>query len=73
MQYYLSIIAIFKNEAQNFKEWLDHYVWQGLDNFRNWNYFNFMDKRCKKYTLLSDMIKELENGIDPYKKKEKND
>jgi hypothetical protein len=33
MKYYLSIIAIFKNESQNFKEWMQHYLWQGVEHF----------------------------------------
>lgn len=33
MKHYLSIIATFKNESMNIKEWLDHYIWQGVDHF----------------------------------------
>jgi hypothetical protein len=29
----LSVLAIFKNETMNFKEWLNHYLWQGVDHF----------------------------------------
>jgi len=31
--YFLGVLAIFKNEAMNLKEWLDHYIWQGVDKF----------------------------------------
>lgn len=31
--YYLSVLAIFKNETLNLKLWLDHYIWQGVDHF----------------------------------------
>jgi hypothetical protein len=30
---FLSIIAIFNNEAMNMQEWLDHYIWQGVEQF----------------------------------------
>lgn len=31
-KYYLSVLAIFKNERLNLKTWIDHYVWQGVDH-----------------------------------------
>lgn len=31
--YYLSVIAIFKNETMNLKIWLEHYLWQGVEHF----------------------------------------
>jgi hypothetical protein len=31
--YYLSILAIFKNETMNLKVWLEHYLWQGVKHF----------------------------------------
>jgi hypothetical protein len=31
--YYLSILAIFKNETMNLKEWIEHYLWQGVEHF----------------------------------------
>jgi len=31
--YFLSVLAIFKNETMNLKVWLDHYLWQGVDHF----------------------------------------
>ena len=30
--YYLSILAIMKNEAMNLKIWIDHYIWQGVNH-----------------------------------------
>jgi hypothetical protein len=30
--YYFSILAIFKNETMNLKEWINHYLWQGADH-----------------------------------------
>jgi hypothetical protein len=32
-KYYLSIIAIFKNEACGIKEWLDHHIGHGVEHF----------------------------------------
>ena len=29
----LSILAIFKNETMNIVEWMEHYIWQGVDKF----------------------------------------
>ena len=31
--YYLSILAIFKNEAMNLKEWIEHYILNGVEHF----------------------------------------
>ena len=32
-KYYLSLIAMFKNEASGMKEWLDHHIAHGVDHF----------------------------------------
>ena len=32
MKYYFSILATFKNETMNLKEWIEHYFWQGADH-----------------------------------------
>jgi len=32
-KYYLSIIAMFKNEGMIIKEWLDHHIAHGVDHF----------------------------------------
>jgi len=29
--YFLSVLAIFKNETMNLKVWIDHYLWQGVE------------------------------------------
>jgi len=31
--YYLSLLSQFKNETMNLKNWLDHYLWQGVQHF----------------------------------------
>lgn len=31
-QYYVSVLAIFKNESMNIKLWIDHYLWMGIDH-----------------------------------------
>jgi hypothetical protein len=31
--YYLSILAIFKNETHILEEWIEHYLWQGVEHF----------------------------------------
>lgn len=33
MSDFLAVLAIFKNETRNIREWLDHYLWQGADRF----------------------------------------
>ena len=32
-QYYLSIVAIFKNESWILEEWLNHYINEGVEHF----------------------------------------
>ena len=31
--FYLSVLAIFKNETDNLKVWIEHYLWQGVNHF----------------------------------------
>ena len=31
--YYFSLLGIFKNEADGMQEWLEHYLWQGVEHF----------------------------------------
>ena len=31
--YFLSIVAVFKNEAMGMEEWLNHYIMQGVEHF----------------------------------------
>src|SRR5262245_4442121 len=33
MTHYLSILAIFKNEAHIFQEWIEHYLQEGVEHF----------------------------------------
>jgi len=35
---FLSILAIFKNESDIIKEWIDHHIWQGFEHFYLINY-----------------------------------
>jgi len=52
MRYYLSIGAIFKNEANSIEEWLKHYIKRGVDHFY----------------LINDHSKDnFLNIIEPYK------
>ena len=32
-QYYLTIMAIFKNESHIFEEWIEHYIKEGVELF----------------------------------------
>lgn len=58
--YFLSLYAIFKNEAQIFKEWLDHYISQGvehfylIDNGSDDNYKDIIKPYMDKITLFHD-------------------
>ena len=31
--HFVSVLAIFKNEGMNIKEWIEHYIWQGIEHF----------------------------------------
>lgn len=33
MKYFLSIVAIFKNEGHSINEWIEHYILEGVDHF----------------------------------------
>ena len=33
MKFFLSIIAIFKNEGHVLEEWIKHHIWQGVEHF----------------------------------------
>lgn len=33
MKYYLSVVSIFKNESDIMKEWIEHYLMEGVDHF----------------------------------------
>lgn len=49
--YYLSILAIMKNEAMNLRIWIDHYLWQGVDHIY------LIDNGCTDETI--EILKEL--------------
>jgi hypothetical protein len=59
MKYFLSIGAIFKNESNAMKQWLDHYIKEGVEHFymiNNASTDNFMDiiKQYDCITLFND-------------------
>jgi hypothetical protein len=57
--YYLSVLAIFKNETMNLKLWIDHYLWQGVDHF----YLIDNGSNDNPLSILNDYIN---NGIVSY-------
>jgi hypothetical protein len=62
MLYYLSVIAIFKNEKMAINEWLDHYISEGvehfylIDNDSDDNY-KINEKYYNKIDIVFDKIK----------------
>jgi hypothetical protein len=58
MKYYLSIGAIFKDEAGSMEEWLKHYILRGIDHFylindnSSDNYLEIVEKYKDKITLF---------------------
>ena len=52
--YYLSILAIFKNEAKVMKEWLDHHIAHGVDHF---------------YLIDDNSLDNVYDSMDPYLEK----
>lgn len=62
MKYYLSIGAIFKNEANSIEEWLKHYIKRGVDHFyliNDHSTDNFLNiiKPYKSFITLFDFDK----------------
>ena len=57
--YYLSILAIFKNETMNLKLWIEHYLWQGVEHF----YLIDNDSNDNPLTILQEYI---DKGIVTY-------
>ena len=61
--YFLSLFAIFKNEAVIFREWIEHYLNEGvehfylIDNGSNDNYKEIIEKYNDKITLFIDDTK----------------
>ena len=43
MKHYLSVLAIFKNESHIMKEWIEHYIAEGVDHFYLINNFSTDD------------------------------
>lgn len=62
--YFLSIYALFKNEAEIFKEWLEHYLDEGVEHFYlidNGSDDNFIEV-IKPYMDHITLIKDEERG-----------
>ena len=57
--HYLSVLAIFKNETDNLKVWIDHYLWQGVEHF----YLIDNDSTDNPLEILQDYI---DKGIVSY-------
>jgi hypothetical protein len=66
--HYLSIGAIFKNEAHILEEWLDHYIFHGVDHFylindfSTDNYIEIINKYKDKITLFNNLKVEKSRG-----------
>ncbi len=58
-KYKLSIISIFKNETMILKNWLNHYIWQGIEHF----YLIDNDSTDKPLSILQEYI---DNGYVSY-------
>jgi hypothetical protein len=66
--YYLSIGAVFKNEALGLEEWLQHYINRGVEHFYlindnstdNWK--EIIDKYEDKLTIFNNDIPKIING-----------
>jgi hypothetical protein len=61
--YYLSVLAIFKNETDNLRIWLEHYLWQGVEHF----YLIDNDSSDNPVLILQEYI---DRGIVTYHYKE---
>lgn len=59
-KYYLSVGAIFKNEAHILEEWIQHYLAEGVDHFylidngSTDNFMEILNRYTDKVTLYSD-------------------
>ena len=66
--HYLSIGAIFKNEGHILEEWLDHYIFHGVDHFylindfSTDNYLEIIDKYKDKISLFNNLKAEKTRG-----------
>ena len=69
--FYISVLAIFKNETMNLKVWLEHYLWQGIkhfyliDNGSDDNPLDilqdYIDKGIVTYFYLPEKFKQVEH------------
>ena len=50
--YNLSILAMFKNESWIIKEWIEHYLLEGVDHF--YLIDNGLNELIQKYEVLAD-------------------
>jgi len=57
--YYLSVLAIFKNETTNLKMWIEHYLWQGVEHF-------YLIDNNSDDNPLSILQEYIDNGIVTY-------
>jgi len=57
--FYLSVMAIFKNETMNLKVWLDHYLWQGVEHF-------YLIDNGSTDTPLEILQSYIDNGLVTY-------
>ena len=69
--YYLSILAMFKNESMIIEEWIQHYLQEGvehfyfIDNGSNDHYETCIQKYASYYTLVKDDTR-LKHGTQTY-------
>ena len=54
-RYYLSVLAVFRNESHIMKEWICHYIMEGVDHFYLLNNFS-----TDNYTTV---LKEFEHCV----------
>ena len=57
-RYYLSVLAVFRNESHIMKEWICHYIMEGVDHFYLLNNFS-----TDNYTIV---LKEFEHCVSVY-------
>jgi hypothetical protein len=71
--YYLSVLAIFKNETMNLKLWIDHYLWQGVDHFylidngSNDNPLSILNEYINKGIVSYFYLPERHKQVDHYR------
>ena len=71
MLYTLSVLAMFKNESMIIKEWINHYIEEGvehfylIDNGSTDDYYEKIKMYEKYYTLVKDSTR-LPHGTQTY-------